>query len=297
MHFNFHFTTAQILWTFTFAAQMVLLVVLMGRDRIKRYPWFTAAIFLMALTRLAGRLLMDRLPSITLSIIFITLADVAAVLGFLVVVEMARRAFVGARRTTWYAWALGLLVVAGAILAAWGPWPPRKTLTADSLIAVLRLLQLGYMKADMLVDLLTVELGILVVLLGRRYGSGWQTHTQRIVIGLSTASLAQLATQTVWQFVAKTAAPHTQAEYDKIVGLRNKLFNADGVVYIAVFVWWIVCLWMDEPGSSAEPEEVAPVHEYLLAEGAEAPVEGEEAGAEKAEAGVLEEHEVGPDEE
>jgi len=287
MHFNFHFTAAQIIWTLTFAAQMVLLVVLLGRDRVKRYPWFTTAVFLMALSRLAGRLLADRLPSITLSVIFITLADVAAILGFLVVVEMARRAFAGARRGVWFAWALGALVVAGGILALWGPWPSRQTLVANSLIAVLRLLQLGYMKADMLVDMLTVELGILVVLLGRRFGSGWRTHTQRIVIGLSTAALAQLTTQAVWQFVAKTAAPHTQAEYDKIVGLRDKLSNSYGVLYIAVFVWWIVCLWMDEPGSSAELEPETPVAEYLLPEGAEAAVEaGEAEGAEVQEEGL-----------
>ena len=277
MHFNFHFSAAQTIWTLTFAAQMVLLVVLLGRDRIKRYPLFTTAIFLMALSRLAGRLLIDRLPSITLSIVFITLADVAAVVGFLVVVEMARKAFSGARRMVWWGWALGALVVAGAILAEWGPWPPRQSLVADSLIAVLRLLQLGYMKADMLVDLLTVELGILVVLLGRRFGSGWKTHTQGIVIGLSTASLAQLTTQAVWQLIAKSAAPHSQAEYDKIVGLRDKLFNADGVVYVAVFIWWIVCLWVDEPGSSAEPEHTTPEPEYLVAEDAEAPLETGEA--------------------
>jgi hypothetical protein len=289
MHFNFHFTAAQIIWTLTFAAQMVLLVVLLGRDRVKRYPWFTTAVFLMALSRLAGRLLADRLPSITLSVIFITLADVAAILGFLVVVEMARRAFAGARRGVWFAWALGALVVAGGILALWGPWPSRQTLVANSLIAVLRLLQLGYMKADMLVDMLTVELGILVVLLGRRFGSGWRTHTQRIVIGLSTASLAQLTAQAVWQVVTKTAAPHSQAEYDKILGLRDKLFNADGAIYVAVFLWWIICLWMDEPGSGAEAEHVSPQPEYLLPEGAEAPVEAGEV-----EAGVVESHEDQP---
>jgi hypothetical protein len=271
---------------------MVLLVVLLGRDRVKRYPWFTAAIFLMALSRLAGRLLVDRLPSITLSIIFISLADIAAILGFLVVVEMARRAFGRTRPLVWWNWVLATLVIAGTILAAWGPWPSRQTLTANSLISVLRLLQLGYMKADMLVDLLTVELGILVIALGRRFGSGWKTHTQRIVIGLSTASLAQLSTQALWQFVAKTAAPHSQAEYDKIVGLRDKLFNADGVVYVAVFIWWIVCLWVDEAGSAVEPEQAAPVHEYLLPEGEEAPVETGEV-----EAGIGEEQKGTPSEE
>ena len=41
MHFNFGFTTIQVLWTLTFAALLVLLVVLLGRDRARRYPWFT----------------------------------------------------------------------------------------------------------------------------------------------------------------------------------------------------------------------------------------------------------------
>ena len=42
MHFDFHFTAISVLWTLTFAALLVLLVVLMGRDRARRFPWFTA---------------------------------------------------------------------------------------------------------------------------------------------------------------------------------------------------------------------------------------------------------------
>jgi hypothetical protein len=34
------------------------------------------------------------------------------------------------------------------------------------------------------------------------------------------------------------------------------MFNGNSVVYLAVAIWWIVCLWIDEPGS-AEPAEVA----------------------------------------
>jgi hypothetical protein len=258
MHPNFHFTAVQVLWTLTFAAQLVLLVVLLGRDRIKRYPWFTLGIFMMALRLLASRLLFGRLPQITLSEIFIVMADISAIVGFLVVVEMARRAFAGVKRLHFFAGALAVLAVGVGILAAWGPWPAWKTLTADSFIAALRLMQLAAQKFDMLVDLLTVELGLLVVLLGRRFGAGWRTHTQRIVIGLSTASIAQLAVQAVWQFIARTAAPHSQAEYERILSLRDKLFNANGALYVAVLVWWIVCLWMDEPGAVAATE---PPHE------------------------------------
>jgi hypothetical protein len=243
-----HFTVVQVLWTLTFAAQLVLLTVLLGRDRAKRFPWFTISIILTALRLLASRLLVGRLPSMTLSEVFIIMADISALAGFLVVVEMGRRAFAPAKRTYWRLGVLLLLAVGVGILAAWGPWPDKSTLKADSSIAILRLMQLGAQKLDMLVDLLTVELGLVVLFLGRRYGAGWRSHVQRIVIGLSTASVGQIAVQAVWQLIAKTAQPHSQAEYDRILGLRDKLFNANGALYVAVLIWWIVCLWMDEPG-------------------------------------------------
>jgi hypothetical protein len=252
MHPTSHFSAVQILWTFTFAAQLVLLVVLLGRDRIKRFPWFTLGIAMMALRLLASRLLLGRLPSITLSTIFVTMADLSAIVGLLVIVEMARRAFARVPRHIWFAGALAVLLPALIVLAAWGPWPARQTLVAGSLMADLRLMQLGAQKLDMLVDLLTVELGVLVVLLGRRWGSGWRTHVQRIVIGLSTASIGQLAVEGTWQAIALKAVPHSQAEYERIVGLRDKLFNANGLLYIAVLIWWIVVLWMDEKRASSD---------------------------------------------
>jgi hypothetical protein len=264
MHLNFHFTAVQVLWTLTFAALLVLLVVLLGRDRAKRYPWFTLSIALMALRLLASRLLFGRMPTITLSAIFIILADLSAIVSFLVVVEMARRAFAGVKLRTWLAGTLAVLLVGGGILAAWGPWPAWKTLTAESFLAVLRLMELAAQKLDMLIDLLTVELGLLVILLGRRYGAGWRSHTQRIIIGLSTASAGQLAVEGVWQLIARSAVPHTQAEYERIVGLRDKLFNANGALYVAVVIWWIACLWMDEPGATAEQaQQTTPLPQYL----------------------------------
>jgi hypothetical protein len=56
MHFS-GFNTVQILWTLTFAALLVLLVVLLGRDRARRFPWFTASMVLTALRLLASRML------------------------------------------------------------------------------------------------------------------------------------------------------------------------------------------------------------------------------------------------
>jgi hypothetical protein len=250
MHPETHFSAVQVLWTLTFASQLVLLVVLLGRDRARRFPWFTLSILMMALRLLASRLLIGRMPTMTLSVIFIIMADLSAIVGALVILEMGRHAFARLPMRTRLAGALGVLLPALVALAAWGPWPARQTLTADSFLADMRLLQLGAQKLDMLTDMMTIELGILVLLLGRRYRVGWRSHTQRILVGLSTASAAQLAVQAIWQFVAKTAAPKTQVEYEHVLGLRDKLFNANGAVYIAVLIWWIACLWMEEPAAA-----------------------------------------------
>lgn len=258
MHLNFAFTAIQVLWTLTFAAHLVLLVVLLGRDRARRFPWFTTAIMLVALRLVASRLLYGRLPAMTMSAIFIILADLSAVAGLLVVVEVARRAFGRAQRRAWIVGTLVLIAMGCGVLAGWGPWPSWKSLTPDTPLAVLGIMQLLAQKSGLLVDVLTVSLGLLVLLFGRRYGAGWRSHAQQIVIGLSTASLAQLAVQVIWQIVARTAAPHSQAEYMRIVGLREKMFNANSAVYLAVLIWWIVCLWLDEPGAAPAADEQIP---------------------------------------
>lgn len=271
MHLNFGFTAIQILWTLTFAALLVLLVVLLGRDRARRFKWFTASIVLVALRLLASRLLFGRMPQFTLSIVFIVLGDVALIVGLLLVAEMARRAFGGVRRRTWIVWALVMVVVAAGVLAVWGPWPAWKTLTAESKLAALRVMQLVAQKGDLLVEVLTVELSLLVVLFGRRFGAGWRSHTQQILIGLSTAAIGQMAIQGVWQLVALKAAPKSQAEYERIIGLRDNLFNANGALYLAVILWWIVCLWINEPGAGT----VSSLTDEVVVDAADASSDGE----------------------
>jgi hypothetical protein len=289
MHFNFDWSTGQVLWTLTFAALLVLLVVLLGRDRTRRFKWFTISIVLVTLRLLASRMLFGRLAPLTASEIFITLADLATIVSLLVVAELAWRAFGGAQRRTWIIGTLAVLAVGAGVLAVWGPWPAWKTLTADSQLAVLRLMQMAAQKGSMLSDVLTVELGLLVVVFGRRFKAGWRSHTQRIVIGLSTAAMAQLAVQGVWELIALKAVPHSQAEYERILGLREKLFNANEVAYVAVLVWWIVCLWIDEPKAAvagvpvyvAADATVAEIPASVDAEGAAAETDAASESAER----------------
>lgn len=257
MHFNFDFTAVQVLWTLTFAALLVLLVVLLGRDRARRFPWFTLSIVLTALRLLASRLLYGRMAPITMSGIFLTLAVVASLVSFLVLVELARKAFRGAPRSAWIGVTVVVLAIGGAVLATWGPWPPWKTLTAESQLAVLRLMQLVAQKTDLFNQVLMVELGLLIVLFGRRFKAGFRSHIQQIAIGLSTTAIAQMAVRGIWQLIATHAAPHTEAEYERVMGLQEKLYNANSAVLVAVLVWWTVCLWINEPGSEL-PAAVAP---------------------------------------
>ena len=250
MHFNFHFTAVSVLWTLTFAALLVLLVVLMGRDRSRRFPWFTASIILVALRLLSNRLLHDKLPPLTMGAIAISLADISVVVGLIVLVEMARRAFKKAGAAAWAAWTLVLLALGGVVMWKWGPWPPMKAIAFDTTIAKLQFMQLIAVKTGLLVDVLSVALGLLVVAFGQRYGAGWRSHVQRIMIGLSTASISQLGAQGIWESIARHTTPHTREEYEHVIALQGKLLNTNSAVYVLVLIWWIVCLWIDEPGTA-----------------------------------------------
>ena len=249
MHFHFPFTVAAILWTVTFAAHLVLLVVLIGRERVARFPWFTASIALIALRLLVVRLLMQRLPQITLAGVVVVMLDVTAFVMLMVVVEIARRAFVGAQRASWLAGALALMVVGGVVLRYWGAWPPLKTLSS---YPTLQLLEFLAQKLSLLADVETIGIGLVIVALGYRCGAGWRSHVQRIAIGLSTASLAQVAVEALWQTIAHTAVVHGMTEYNRVVNLRDRIFNANSAIYIAVLIWWIAVLWKDEPQARAK---------------------------------------------
>jgi hypothetical protein len=250
MHFNFHFTAVQILWTLTFAALLVLLVVLLGRDRIRRFPWFTTGIVLVTLRLLVNRLLHDRLPPVTMGEVAITLALVSALVSVIILIEMARHAFRRASARAWIGWTLAFLAIAALVVWKWGPWPNLRTLAFDTLIAKLQFMQFVAVKLGLLTDVLSICLGVLVVAAGRRYGAGWRSHVQRITIGISTASIAQMAAQGIWQTIARHTTPHSQAEYERVIGIQEKLLNTNSAVYVLVVIWWIFCLWNDEPSST-----------------------------------------------
>jgi hypothetical protein len=265
MHPNIGVTTVQVLWTLSFAALLVLLVVLLGRERSRRFKWFTISIVLLAFRLLVSKLLFGKMAPISFYEIFIPLADLSAVVGLVVLVDLARKAFDGLGRRAWLVGTLLVLAVSGVVIAKWGAWPAWKTMTTGTMLAVLGLMQTASQKLEMLTNVIAVELGVLVLLFGRRFKAGWRSHTQAIVIGLSTAALAQMLRDGIWQLIAmKAPPPQTQAAYDHLIGIREKLSNGSEFVFLAVVVWWIATLWIDEPGTGTAVPETAPNPEYLL---------------------------------
>jgi hypothetical protein len=258
MHPNFVFNAVQILWTLTFAALLVLLVVLLGRERSRRFKWFTIGIVLLTLRMLVSKLLYGKMAPINFYEIFIPLTVLAGLVSLGVLVELALKAFVGMSRRAWLIGTLVVLAVGAGVLAEWGPWPAWKTLTAASTLAVLGLLQTASQKLELLNNVLTIELGLLVLLFGRRFKAGWRSHTQAILIGLSTASMAQLLRDGIWQIIAMKAVAHTQAEYDHYISIREHLAKANEVIFLAVIIWWIATLWIDEPGTPAVTTQALP---------------------------------------
>jgi hypothetical protein len=276
MHFDYHLTALTILWTLTFASLLVLLVVLMGRDRARRFPWFTASIVLVALRLLTNRLLHDKLPPITMGTVSIALANLSALIGLVLIVEMARHAFRRAGRGAWMAWGLVLCAIGGVVIWTWGPWPNFKTISFDTSIAKLQFMQLLAVKGSLFMHVLTILLGILVVAFGSRYGAGWRSHVQRIMIGLSTASLSQLAVQGAFETIVHHTKIDSRPKYEHLMNLQENLLNGNSVVYILVIIWWIVCLWNDELG--AQTSAVLADGEDAVLDSPAAPVEAGPAG-------------------
>jgi len=249
MHFNFHFSAEQILWTLTFAAMLVLLVVLLGRDRIRQFPFFTASIVLIGLDMLVQKLLANRIAPLVSTEIFLVLANLEVIVALLLAVELARHSFKGAR---WPAWVVGSVVLLGgatAVIVRWGQWPARQTVFDATTLGHLRLMQLIGQKGDLFNEVLGIELFVVVVIAGRYFKTGWRSHAQQILTGISTNSAVLLIARVIWEQKAHNM-PHTQEGYNQMISLQSHLLNANSMAVLAVMLWWIVCLWIDEPGAA-----------------------------------------------
>jgi len=271
MHPTFAITTTRVLWALCFASHLVLLVVLLGRDRIKRFPLFTASIVLMTLRLLFEMLLVGRLPMIPLQSVLLTTANLSELLTLLVLIEIARQCFPGAKARAWSTLTPALVAVSAAALSWWGPWPKPADLAVHTQIDLLRLLQFVWQKSEVLLALLTLCLGLTVLIAGRRFRAGWRNHSNAILLGLVILAAVWLGMTGFWQVLShRVTMGLTREEYQRILNLGTILYNGYRVSVIVVAVWWIVGLWIEEPGVKPASASAAPAPLEAVAESSEA---------------------------
>jgi len=169
---------------------------------------------------------------------------------------LARRSFPGLGKLGWIIGTLAMLAVGAAVLVKLGPWPAWKTLTATSELETLLVMQLVADKGTLLSSVLAIELGLVITLRGRRFGAGWHSHAQRITIGLSTAALGHLTVHGTLQAIGLHTVI-TPSNYDRVIGVRDKLIHGNNVLFLCVTAWWIASLWIDEPGIASTDASTA----------------------------------------
>jgi hypothetical protein len=278
-----HWNVEQILWALVLATHLVLLVVLLGRDRVSRFPWFTAAIALSAIRLLADHLLHGKLTTVAFYWQSYSAMVVDDILGILVLVELIRCVFSSGKAGLllkargWIGWTLVTVALAIAAVWAWGPWPTWIALKAEPAQLPLLLVVMTAMKGQLFVSLLTVQVGLLLLIFGKRFGYGWRSHAQQIMLGLSTNALGFLAVQGISDIVKHTVHLTTRQEYERVVHLFTNLENARTALWFLVLVWWMVWLWRDEPGELAPMMAMAgtPLRSDRLAATAEIPEDDE----------------------
>jgi len=265
-----HLTVLQILWALVVAAHLLLLIVLMGRDRIRTFPWFTTAIAVSTVRLLADHLLHGKLTTLAFYWQSYSAMAVDAVIGILVLVELALHVFSSGKGRLllkpngWLGWILVTFSISIGAVWTWGPWPSWAALKADPNQLPLLIVVLTGLKGQLFLAILTVQVALLMRFFGRRFGFGWKSHDQQIALGLSTNALGFLAVQAISDAIKRTVHLTSREQYERVVHLMTNLDNARFAIWFLALLWFIIWLWRDEPGSPSTGATIPiPVHDEI----------------------------------
>ncbi len=214
-------------WAAALLGEAALTVVLLRKDRWRKFPAFTALIALPIVTSL----LLLPFRWITghggYTVIYRGYVLVDFLLQLAVAVELARSVL---RPTgTWVRDARKQFILsaaAGSLLALTLAY-----LVAPPAASRLEGLQL---RADLFTSLLICELFIAVTLASNRLGLGWKNHVMAIGQGFTAWSLVATAVDTLHNYFG---ARHL---YDSTESIKS-------FIYLGVLWYWCVQLWREEP--------------------------------------------------
>lgn len=238
------------LWAATFGEDVLLILVLFFRGRVRRFPAFTALISLDVI-RNAALVLIERSDTkATYFYAYWSLALVDVLLQLSVLYAIASGVF----RPTgkWAKDAVGGLIalaVVGAAVATFLTWIPDP-------VAVLRL-QIVVLKGNFFSALLLSELSVGIFALSVRAGLAWTTHVARIMHGFIAYSLCTLAVETARTYFGVAQGSHAY----------SSLSHTRIVVYALCMAYWIVTLFWNAPPpremTDLMREQLSTIHQAL----------------------------------
>lgn len=237
-------------WAAGFAAHVVLLLVLLVRQRARTFPLFASLISLNVVRTMV--LLFIEIYS-SRRIYFYTywslaVIDVGLQLG--VIYEMASRVFrPGGRwavdvRRGMFGWIAASFIVALAFASL--PEPPVKIWE-----------QVVMIRGNLFSDALLSEFFVGMVVLSAQSGLPWNTHVARITQGLGMYSLATIAIGIGRAYFGLEAGTSV---YDGLTRVRM-------TIYLACVIYWIITLWRQAPPARGMSERMRK-EVYALADAA-----------------------------
>jgi len=226
-------------WAAGFLAEVLLLVVLIARHRVRSFPFFTAMISESIVTTVILYFLSRYGTKGAYAVGYFWTGFVDLTLQVLVFFELASHVFkpVGKWapdiRDTFVGLICGSSVIAVSVTLL--TTPPAKTWLQGLII-----------RGNFLSSVLMVELFVGMVVLSSTARLPWKTHVARIAQGMGAYSLVGIVTE----------AGHSLFGLDHSAAVATAFSYAGMSSFVFCLGYWIVMLWRDAPAPQPLPEKM-----------------------------------------
>lgn len=256
MNINLPYSQIQIIWTLLFASQLVLLVVLIGRDRTQRFWWFTASIAVAAVRELINVLLTGRISQIMFNAIYNIFAILAILLTLMALIEITRNIFTALSLRAWALLGSSISIISALVLYFLIPWSAQTGLDIHTQPGMLNILHLVAICGQLIAAISAVTIGVAALFFAPHIKGFWNSHALKVLAGFTTYSLVFISQLVIGQWISTLA--HNSGipvgEYARTNAILERLINVPYVTMIIVQCWWIRVLWLDEGPAKPAPK-------------------------------------------
>ena len=222
------------IWMAGLVAHLLLLLILLVRGRIARYPIFTALIVFYVVRSGAPEMAFTHSLSQTAYLWLFwsfEIGDVA--LRALVLGELIWHAFrsTQVQPVRVVAWSAVAIAASAALAVLAGPM---QSILVWSIFA----------KGNVAVAILSLITLAVLILTRNRTGLAWRSHELAIGIGLAFYAFVFLVLQGMRLWGAGSASPHGGGEH--ATTLRLWMQASAAVAYLLVVFYWLVAMWFDD---------------------------------------------------